>query len=1249
LDSPIDGVPDAMRQNYQQSIKDIATSYAQNYYNIKDPKEAYARITSDPNVGTFLGEVATKIPAQINSAITAFNQSAQTVDENRVNQFINLVNPSAAADARAKWLTDALKMSPDDRARYVSAMYSKLDPQLTVGFDLPETLNALDRMADPKFQADRQATINAQVQKNIRDLRPDPTLNPAAAQAAGLIAQIPKVIVESTTGAIGQSLMLSEIYQGTVERLKADHPDWSDDQIKDAAGRSSLAQLGGAEVINRVAGARLGGVTAGIENPLARIAASALVHSSSGAAGGAAQQIGGNIAEGRDPFQDVASAALGGAVLTLPGGIAGGFHKAPAKDVQTSGDTATRVEQQNPPIHESPVPPVEQQPPPVNQPVTGFTTAKGSTYEVHDDGTTTRNKATRPEHPGDEGPQPQSQKTVYLNPENADALATPVDASWRIIDHGDGTLSLATQNKDGRWGIASSQRAVPVSDTPSVGAIPLELWKQGETNGLPSYGQIHFGNPITELRTGPVETRGQPPQTQETHPLLQNNPNALATYNRLQAQEPYDAFQYLHHLWSISSGDPNRGPEPVWREPTQAEELTDKMSARVTKGNEARATQPQPEPEPDQPIKPINYTPSQNVPARLADLVKTDSLKDAANAAAKQISNPAARDIAQHVANLVPPDAKIAVADFTQPITANGHQYTGELSAGLYHPDSRTALISDQTTNPLGAVLHEATHAALNDAILNPDKLSPDAKAGVEQIISAYNSARDAAPPVGRRPQWMQYALSSPEEFASATVSDPRMQQYLQAISGQGDTPSIARQLLSGAARILGIKPAAAQENLYNQALAGMTKVDQVPLSDKAGGPIYAANPFGQLGAKGLPHWMVSMERKARQMIATTRANLDATPETRPLSAAMDKADNLKDSLVGQRMTDMMRIKKLAGSGAQAKRVMGAYERLAEAVDKGAHPSTVPEYSDPVVKELWDTFARHKAEDAQFMRDNGFQVQQSDGTWRPFIGLKDPSMYVARRMRDDVSEALRAPRNPDGSYTKEFTRIFNEGLQKGFFRTPDELEAYVQHIGQGLTQGPRQTQLETAREVKFPSFFFDYSIDGQLRSIAQSADTRARLASFGQSRPGVPDLFQKSIEDINASKNLTAYQKQLAAYNVQMARDEWYHQNQKGLYGRELNLAKSISSAIQTGNYYTSLKVGIGRLFFSMQNKGFVNTTNALIRTLADYGANKELARELGIIRDNVSFAADDLFTPENGYRKAMNIARQVLELAGHG
>lgn len=136
-----------------------------------------------------------------------------------------------------------------------------------------------------------------------------------------------------------------------------------------------------------------------------------------------------------------------------------------------------------------------------SQRVTGFTTAKGSKYQVHEDGTTTRDKAARPEHPGDEGLKQTSTKTVYLTEEQANALA-PAQGSVRFIDHKDGTISTAMRTPNGKdWGISQEQRNIKYSTEPAVGLTPLEL-RQGETiKGLPAYREHHFGNKITEVVT----------------------------------------------------------------------------------------------------------------------------------------------------------------------------------------------------------------------------------------------------------------------------------------------------------------------------------------------------------------------------------------------------------------------------------------------------------------------------------------------------------------------------------------------------------------------------------------------------------------------------------------------------------------------------------------------------------------------------------------------------------------------------
>lgn len=123
-----------------------------------------------------------------------------------------------------------------------------------------------------------------------------------------------------------------------------------------------------------------------------------------------------------------------------------------------------------------------------------FKTAKGSTYEVHADGTTTRNKAPRPEHPGEQGPQPRSQKTYYVkDPDELSLLQTQGGAKMAIeavpAEYGGGIGVKYLEGKDA--GKFEKRTVMPFRDTPEVGWTPVEVWEDGT--------RVHFGNRITEM------------------------------------------------------------------------------------------------------------------------------------------------------------------------------------------------------------------------------------------------------------------------------------------------------------------------------------------------------------------------------------------------------------------------------------------------------------------------------------------------------------------------------------------------------------------------------------------------------------------------------------------------------------------------------------------------------------------------------------------------------------------------------
>lgn len=121
-----------------------------------------------------------------------------------------------------------------------------------------------------------------------------------------------------------------------------------------------------------------------------------------------------------------------------------------------------------------------------------FETSKGSTYQVHEDGSTTRIKAARVEHPGEEGLQPKSEKTWYVTPEDSVKLGEfqTTGADKKIVELPNGQLGVQyLTGKDA--GKIEKRTLVDFSKEPAEGLIPVESWDDGV--------KIHFGNPIIKI------------------------------------------------------------------------------------------------------------------------------------------------------------------------------------------------------------------------------------------------------------------------------------------------------------------------------------------------------------------------------------------------------------------------------------------------------------------------------------------------------------------------------------------------------------------------------------------------------------------------------------------------------------------------------------------------------------------------------------------------------------------------------
>lgn len=124
-----------------------------------------------------------------------------------------------------------------------------------------------------------------------------------------------------------------------------------------------------------------------------------------------------------------------------------------------------------------------------------FTTAKGSTYELHADGTTTRNKAARPEHPGEVGPQPRSEATYFVDSDEVEKLSLIQAHGPKTALVSDGQGNIGVKFLEGpHAGKVDRSTIVRTSDRPTVGTVPVETWNDGQ--------RVHFGNDIRSVEGG---------------------------------------------------------------------------------------------------------------------------------------------------------------------------------------------------------------------------------------------------------------------------------------------------------------------------------------------------------------------------------------------------------------------------------------------------------------------------------------------------------------------------------------------------------------------------------------------------------------------------------------------------------------------------------------------------------------------------------------------------------------------------
>ena len=182
------------------------------------------------------------------------------------------------------------------------------------------------------------------------------------------------------------------------------------------------------------------------------------------------------------------------------------------------------------PVEPATAPPVEPAAAPAPAPITGFTTALGSTYEINEEGQTSRTKNS----PGrGQGQTYEPHNVLFVDPVESENILNDLRAGNTYhfgVKEAGGTRALSPgeslSGKSAVLAVVSPTgeliRDVPAQAQPSVGLAPIELRYERGSNGE-LLSNRHIGNVITEVRGAAPETLVQP-EAEEVSPPVEVAP-----------------------------------------------------------------------------------------------------------------------------------------------------------------------------------------------------------------------------------------------------------------------------------------------------------------------------------------------------------------------------------------------------------------------------------------------------------------------------------------------------------------------------------------------------------------------------------------------------------------------------------------------------------------------------------------------------------------------------------------------------
>lgn len=332
LEQPISGVSNETRQLYADKYKAELIKYAQSYYNEPDPVKAYQRATGDANFGTFIENTWKGAMTPVAQADLGLNEMSKNSDFNALDKFAQVLHPESDANGRAafiKTLTDI--KNPNLRSQAIGKLWAQLEPNRQAAIDINGLIQAADNVSSPEYQAAQEKAL-ATKQEFIRKLgEADPTIKGTPGEWwSGQTGQfLTNAAMTTLSAPLRTTAFVAQFYAQHHDEIKAQHPDWTENQVSAEAGKTAFLEQLPQDVLMALAENKMGPLTAWVarmKNPVVRAGVGAAIHETVGATMGAAQQVGTNIGMNRPPLENVLQSAGSAALQTLPFGLHGAIH-----------------------------------------------------------------------------------------------------------------------------------------------------------------------------------------------------------------------------------------------------------------------------------------------------------------------------------------------------------------------------------------------------------------------------------------------------------------------------------------------------------------------------------------------------------------------------------------------------------------------------------------------------------------------------------------------------------------------------------------------------------------------------------------------------------------------------------------------------------------------------------------------------------------------------------------------------------